>query len=107
MSGLASRLRERVTIEEQQTADDGFGGKAVSWTALATVFAQVEPIQQNVRERSLAEQLQPVAGYRVHIRARSDIDASMRLLWKMRVLQIHSLHEQDGVMQLLTYEEQV
>lgn len=107
MSGLASRLRERVTIEQQQTVDDGYGGKTVTWDALTTVFAEVVPMQQSVRERSLAEQIRAVAGYRVTIRARSDVDASMRLQWKGRVMQIHSLHAVDSELQLLTYEEQV
>lgn len=107
MSGLATRLKERVRIEQPSSVDDGYGGKMVSWSALTTVFAEVEALAQNVRERSLAEQIRAVAGYRVTIRARSDVDASMRLVWKTHVLQIHSLHEQDGVMQLLTYEEQL
>lgn len=107
MNRLANRLRERVTIEQPQTTDDGFGGKIVSWGHVATVFAEVAPMQQALRERSIAEQVRAIAGYRVTIRTRNDLDASMRLVWKSRHLQIHSLHEAEGTLELVTYEEQV
>jgi len=106
VSGVASRLKERVTIEQRQVVADTFGGQTVVWVALATVFAEVLPLS-GTRERLVGEQVQAVAGYRVHIRARSDVDASMRLQWNGRVLQIHSLHEHDTTMEILTYEEQL
>ncbi len=107
MSGVASRLRERVRIEQRESVADEFGGQTVNWAELATVFAEVLPVSGSVRERSVADQVKAIAGYRVHIRARGDVDASMRLQWNGRVLQIHSLHEHDGMVQLLTYEEQL
>lgn len=104
---IASRLTERVTIEQRSTTADAFGGQIVSWETLATVFAEVEALAQTVRERSLADQVKAVAGYRVRLRYRDDVDASMRLQWRGRVLQLHALHVQGELMECLAYEEQV
>lgn len=106
MSGLASRLRERVTIEQPERTPDGYGGQEVSWSTLATVFAEVVPLTQNVRERSIADQVRAVAAYRVRIRARDDVDASMRLQWRGHVLHVHAVHAHGELTELLTYEEQ-
>lgn len=102
---LASELKERVRIEQQSTTTDEFGGQSIGWSELATVFAAVEPVQNTVREREVAGQVSAIAGYRVRIRLRGDVDASMRLIWKGHTLGIHSLHETPTTLELLTYEE--
>lgn len=104
---LASALTERVRIEKPVTTNDGFGGQNVVWSELATVFAAVQSFNTYARERGLGEQNVSVAGYRVRIRVRDDVDASMRVVWKNRVLAIHSLHETATTLELLTYEEQI
>jgi SPP1 family predicted phage head-tail adaptor len=104
---LASKLNERVRIEKLSTATDGYGGQVQSWIELATVFAQVEPIYSIQTEQEIAAQRQSKAGYRVRIRVRTDVNASMRIVWKTHTLQIHSLHEQGDVLSILTYEENV
>ncbi len=101
----ASLLRERVRIEYQTLADDGYGGQTTSWVELATVFAQVEPIFIGQNERSVGQQRSANAGYRVRVRARTDVDAAMRVIWKTHTLTIHSLHEQGEILSILTYEE--
>lgn len=102
---VSSQLSERVRIEQRVLSDDGYGGKTVSWSELATVFAQVEPTYFSALERAVADQLTGRAGYRVRIRTRSDIRASMRILWKTHTLLIHALHEADELLDILTYEE--
>lgn len=102
---LASQLTERVRIEKPTASDDGFGGQNVVWSELATVFASVLSFNTYARERTLGEQNVSVAGYRVRIRVRDDVDASMRVIWKNRTLAIHALHETSTVLELLTYEE--
>jgi SPP1 family predicted phage head-tail adaptor len=105
--GVASRLSQRVTIEQKQTQADELGGQQVSWVPLATVFAQVTPLRSGGRERIAADQVRAVAGYRVQLRRRDDLDASMRLVWNSRILNIHSLHDMGELMECLTYEEQL
>lgn len=102
---IASLLRERVRIEMPLAIDDGYGGKAILWSPLATVFAQVEPIFVGQMERTVADQRSANAGYRVRMRLRTDVEASMRIIWKNHTLVIHSLHEQGEILSILTYEE--
>lgn len=104
---LSSTLSQRVRIERPVTSPDGYGGQTISWQELVTVFAEVKPVFGAVSERVVGEQRQAQAGYRVMLRARDDVTAAMRLVWKNRVLLIHSLHEGDGVLNLLCYEENV
>lgn len=106
MSGI-SELKERVRIERPITTDDGFGGKGVTWTELATVFAEVKPVQGAIteREREVADQRNAYAGYRITARLRTDVTAAMRVVWKTHTLLIHSLHERDTFLSMLCYEE--
>lgn len=104
---LASRLRERVTLEQPVRTPDTQGGGTVAWTSVATIYASVAPILGTARETSVADQQNALAGYRITIRKRDDVNSAMRVLWRNRVLVIHSLHETDTTLELLAYEEQV
>ena len=104
---FASLLRERVRIERPSTTDDGYGGHLIGWEELATVFAQVDPITVGQSERDIGDQRSANAGYRVRVRMRNDVAASMRIIWKSHVLSIHSLHEQGEILSILTYEENI
>ena len=102
---LASELTQRVSIQQQVRVDDGYGGQSVSWTELTNVFARVEPVYVSEGERAVGDQLDARAGYRITVRYRADIKASMRIVWKSHVLSIHSLHEVGERLSMLTYEE--
>ena len=103
----ASRLKERVSVQEPVASSDGQGGQQISWEVVATVWAEVSIVGNGGRERETAQQTQAAAGYRVRMRYRADIDATMRLQWRDRTLAIHSVHEQDDRLELLVYEEGV
>lgn len=105
----ASDLKERVRIERPVATDDGYGGKTITWTELATVFAEVKPVQGAIteRERLVADQRNAYSGYRVAVRLRTDVTAAMRVIWKTRTLLIHSLHEREVYLSMLCYEENV
>jgi SPP1 family predicted phage head-tail adaptor len=102
---LASRLRERVTIESPERNADTYGGGDTTWAVVATVYASVKPLMGTAREVLTADQVSAIAGYRVSVRKRDDVDASMRILWNGRTLMIHSLHETEQTLEILTYEE--
>ena len=102
---LASKLTERVTIQYPAMIDDSYGGKTIAWTDLVTVFAEVLPVYVGITERVIADQTSATAGYRVNIRARTDVTAAMRVIWKTHTLPIHSLHETEHTLSILTYEE--
>jgi SPP1 family predicted phage head-tail adaptor len=101
----ASQMTERVTIQYPAMSDDGYGGKTILWTDLATLSAQVVPVYVGISERVIAEKPSATAGYRINIRVRSDVTAAMRIVWKSHTLAIHSLHETDHMLSILTYEE--
>ena len=101
----ASRLNERVAIEEPLASSDGQGGQQITWSTIATVWAEIRMVGNGGRERASAQQPEAAAGYRVRMRYRADVDATMRLQWRTRVLAIHSVHEQDQYLELLAYEE--
>ena len=105
MSDIASRLTERITLQTPALTDDGFGGKSISWTDVATVFAEVQPIYTNWLEPEVAGRPEARAGYRIIIRTRTDMRADMRIRWKTHTLNIHSLHETGELTSILTYEE--
>lgn len=107
MSGQdwAGRLRERITIEQATPVADELGGQSITWETLASCWAEVVPLNSAGRERDDASQVAASAGYRVLMRYREDVDASMRLQWRSHTLAIHSLHERKGILELLTYEE--
>ncbi len=101
---VASLLRDRVTIQYQSVSEDGYGGQVVSWVELATVFAQVESLFSG-QDGVVGNQRNANSAYRVSVRVRTDVDASMRIIWKTHTLTIHSLHEQGEILSILTYEE--
>lgn len=105
MSEISSRLTQRVTFQSQTQTDDGYGGKTIAWVDFATVFAEVQPVYANWAEQEVAGRPEARAGYRVITRTRTDINGSMRILWKTHRLNIHSLHEAGEVTSILTYEE--
>jgi SPP1 family predicted phage head-tail adaptor len=107
MSGgiLASRLRERITIEQPNRTPDTYGGQVVTWTTLATVYASVVAITGSARETHVAGQSEALAGYRITIRKRDDVRGDMRIQWRNRTLQIHSLHETLTTLEILAYSQ--
>lgn len=104
MGDLASQLNERVAIKQAAATVDELGGQTVTWNTLAFVWAQVEPVG-STRARETGAQREGQAGYRVRMRIRDDVKASMRLLWRTRTLTIHSLHERGEILEILAYEE--
>lgn len=104
---LASQLTQRVRIEWPSRTNDGYGGAAVNWTELATVFAEVKPVFGAVHQREIGAQREANAGYRIVIRARTDVTGAMRIIWKTHTLLVHSLHESDETLNILCYEENV
>lgn len=87
-------LRERLTIQQRTSTPDGQGGRDVEWSTLATVWAKVEPLSGTERVQAGAETA--VVSHRVTVRYRSDFDASYRIVWRRRVLEITALVSPDA-----------
>lgn len=102
---VASQLKERVAIEAPVASSDGQGGQNITWHEGGTVWAEVRTVGNYGRERASGQQAEAAAGYRVRIRTHIAVNATMRLRWRARILAVHSVHEQEAMLELLAYEE--
>ena len=85
------RYNHRITIqrEQQPRADDDQGGYAVAWTPVCTTWAAFE--SPNGRESLFAAQLQASVTQIGYIPYRAGIDATMRVLFGSRVMNIRAV----------------
>ncbi len=78
-----ARLGVRVTLEQPQATEDELGGRAITWNALATFWAGIEPLIRRETADSLWHD-QPAGRLRARIwlRQRSDVTPApgMRLV---------------------------
>lgn len=86
-------LRERVTLQQKATVTDAIGGETVTWSDVVTLWALVEPLAG--LEKYEAEAVQSQLSLRVTIRYRDDVDATWRVRWRSRTLEIHSVENRD------------
>lgn len=88
-----SELRHRITIQTLALTSDGQGGFTEAWTDVATVWAQVKPV--NANERLFAQKLEPLVTHLITIRYRSDITSTMRVSFDSRTFQIKAPYSPD------------
>ena len=89
MAIRAGRLRHRVTIQGQTTAQDSYGEAVRTWADIASVWAEIAPIAG--RELWAAQQTQATTTHRITLRYRSDLTQSCRLLFGTRIFGIDSI----------------
>ena len=105
-----SRLRHRITLQQEIKTADGAGGYTRSWQNVTDLWAEINIISSRFRygrERLYAGQIQSELTHKIIIRYRSGITASMRLLFENRVFNIRSianLQENDEILELLVEE---
>jgi len=87
-------MRERVTLQAPLRTPDGAGGAVVTWSDVATVWAQV--MTRAGGERPAGERMEARRALQVMIRYRSGVTADMRLMWQERALDIRSVSDIDG-----------
>ena len=80
MSADAGALTERITLQSRPTGQDELGAETGSWSDVATVWAQAEPLRG--REYFAAGQMQNAADVRFRLRYRAGVLPSMRVLWR-------------------------
>jgi SPP1 family predicted phage head-tail adaptor len=108
----AGRLDKRVTIEVPGTPPrvaDGKGGFTESWSALATVWAAIEPATAANVERRVGHQVEAKVSHLVTIRYLAGVLTTGRVLFKSRVFQIRGVANRDerNVQLTLACEERV
>jgi len=86
-------LRTELALEEMTPVPDGAGGFSESWTSVATLFAQLEPVA--AKDRFGADQALEEVTHRVTMRFRADVASGMRLAWGSRRFLILTVHDPD------------
>jgi SPP1 family predicted phage head-tail adaptor len=87
-------LRHRITIEAPSATEDEGGGRAISWAAFATVWAQIE--QTGGRELVRAGEVEPQTNYRLTVRHAAGVQAGMRVNWNGKLIELTGVTDPDG-----------
>ena len=96
-------LKQRVTIESKTESQDAFGEPSFSWSTLAAVWAKVEVEQKlGAGEEQKGDQKTNVKPTMFTIRLRSDIDETMRIVYRSGTYEILNIAEvQDRTFQVI------
>ena len=88
-----SDLNRRVLIQQRSTTKDSFGQQSTAWTDLLTCWAHIEPLSG--RELVNAQAVNAEVTHTVTIRYRSNVTASMRVLYQGRIFNITAVIDPD------------
>lgn len=91
---LAHRLKYRITIQQQSATQDAFGEPVRTWTDVASVWAEILPL--NGRELFAAQTNQSQVDSKIVIRHRNGITAAMRILQSSTEYNIEAVLPQQG-----------
>lgn len=107
----SSRLRHRLTLQEEVRTQDTVGGYTRSWRDVAQLWAEVFPVTASQwvgrGESVSAEQIQAVVTHRIVLRYRPGVDSGMRFVFDNRVFNIRSVtnkEEKNEVLEILAEE---
>lgn len=103
---LASRLRQRVTIEKPVATSDGGGGQSYAWEKVGDFWAEVIP--QKPSETQLGEQSVPIAVYMITMRYQAGINSSMRVKFSGKIFNMKGVwveKEEEKVLQIIAEED--
>lgn len=86
-------LNARLVLERPVETPDGQGGAAVSFAALATLWARIEPVAAKADEAAGA--LRVAVTHRIWLRGRGDLAGGMRLRKGARVFVLRAFRDPD------------
>ena len=86
-------LDARLVLEQAVETPDGQGGVAVSFSALATLWARIEPVAAKAQEAAGAVPV--TVTHRIWLRHRGDLAGGMRLRKGARIFAIHAFRDPD------------
>jgi SPP1 family predicted phage head-tail adaptor len=72
-------MRHQVTLQEKSVARDAYGGEAITWVDVATIWAELDPWQ--LRDRLVLRRQQGEAILSVRVRAPLAASLGKRLLF--------------------------
>jgi SPP1 family predicted phage head-tail adaptor len=76
----AAKMDERVAIQSRVMTPNEFGEQVLTYTTLATVWAEVKPMTGN--ERLLANAIYATAQFKIRIRYRADFNETAQIQWR-------------------------
>lgn len=87
------QLRTELVLESCAVQADGLGGFSEAWSAVATLFAKVEPV--SATSIFGADQTLETTTHRITMRHRAGVASGMRLVKGTRIFEIVTVHDPD------------
>jgi len=91
----AGKLRHRVTLQEKSVSRNAYHDEVVSWSDVATVWAEIQPLEG--REFFESQRLGAEQPSWIRIRHRSDVTPSMRVVRGSVTYDIETVVDVDGL----------
>ena len=88
---IAGALRHRVTLQSATETATKHGARLETWAAVATVWAEVSPLQG--REFMEGRREESELDSRIRIRYRAGVVPGMRIVWGSRIYDIMAVIE--------------
>lgn len=95
-------LDQRITIQQETSTADAYGGATTAWTTLAEVWANARPLSG--RERFDLSVVEAPAMYRFTIRRRGDVTDTMRVSWNDQVFNIRFIADPGSRSLYMTFD---
>lgn len=94
----AGQMSQRVRIQQPTVAKDALGAPTQTWSDIATVWADIQPISG--REARIADRIAAVVSHQITVRFRSEFNdpksvSQMRVLFRDRIFSIHAALNED------------
>ncbi len=110
-----SRLRHRLSLQQEVSAPDGAGGFSRSWQEIAQPWAEIQAIKSGEARGNAASggevfaagQVQARISHRIYLRWRDGVSPAMRLVFEGRAFNIRmvrAMQEDREMLELLVQE---
>ena len=83
------KLRHRVSLQSSTATANEFGEKIAAWSAYATVWAEIMPLQG--RELENAQQISEKCDYEIFIRYNANVLSTHRVIYGSRTFEIQAV----------------
>ena len=109
----SSRLRHRLTLQQEVQTPDGAGGYVRTWEDMAELWAEIISLTGDITRRGIgnestvAGQLQSEKSHRILLRYRAGVTAGMRMRFETRafnIVYVSNRDEANEVLELLVNE---
>ncbi len=101
----SSKLRQRLTLQQEMRTSDEAGGYTRSWIDIADLWAEIIPMRGS--EKVFGNQVQAAVTHKIKLRYREDVKPEMRLQYDNRVFNIRhviNISEMNEVLEVLAEE---